>query len=284
MKTPILELFALTLAAVMLMYNGFMLYKSSKDSKKVFVPEMIDPNLKDALMQKHPYMELSYKQFLALLRAAPDQFSFWTLDEGVEGRFKGGKALAIQSASAGKFHRLSPNQYWEKCDMTSIKSIEAMIQKGGKSAAGLVRSKAWDNAVCEMDTAYWPILIAFGGELPSDCESKAIVDIPEKSTLIFFYNKKDMTKAFEDIFGYIQKASLTALGVQNDLEEATKRKLENSIKGSNNMLRDIALVQKKAERQVSKTKIKLQQLTLDMEQDVGLGPNVIRFQDEKKWG
>lgn len=270
MITPILEVFALLLGFAVLTCNAFMIFKERKDSKKVFHPELIGSKLKDVLMQKHPYMELNYRQFIALLRAAPDQFSFWTLDEGVEGRIKGGKALAIQSVTAGTFHRLNPNQFWEKCDMSSAERVDNLICGGREADFGLVRSEVWNHAICANDNSYWPILITFGGDLTSDCNSRDIVNIPEKATLIFFRNKRDKTKAFDKLFAYIQTKSLSANDAEKNAVAAAKRRLQNSMKGSDNLLRDIAVVKENAEKQVIKTQKEMQKLTLRAGQNCGL--------------
>lgn len=263
MITSILEAFTLLLGFAVLTYNAFMMYKEKKDSKRIFHPKLIDSKLKDILMQKHPYMELNYNQFLALLRAAPDQFSFWTLDEGVEGRFKGGKTLAIQSAISGNFHHLNPSQYWEKCDISSAKKVDELIRGGQEAAFGLVRSEVWNHAMCAIDNSCWPILITFGGDLPSSSNSKNTVNIPEKATLIFFRNKKDMIKAFDKLFVYIQTKSLSANGAEEEAAAATQRKLQNSIKGADNLLRDITVVREKTEKQIAKTQSQIYGLVLE---------------------
>ena len=264
MKAHMLELFALTFAFVVLMYNAFALFKEGKEAQKLFIPEMINQNLKNILMQKHPYMEINYKQFLALLKAAPDQFSFWTLDEG---RVKGDKVQAIQSAAAGKFHRLNPNQFWEKCDMSSTRDIDTMIRDSRKITGDLILSETWNDAMCAEDNAYWPILITFGGDLPSSCDSKDTVDIPETTTLIFFLSKKDKLRAFDKLFAYIQEKSTTANGAKEEVTTTTRKKLQNSMKGSDNMLRDIAVVRKKAEKQIAETQKEMQKLALDAKQN-----------------
>ena len=95
-----------------------------------------------------------------------------------------------------------------------------------------------------------PILVSFGGDLPQKFNSDCIGDIPQDTTLLFFSNIRDLNKAYKDLIMYVQGVSRKRFRLDEKKKELSRRELENSIKGSDNMLRDITAVRKEAEAQL----------------------------------
>lgn len=194
----------------------------------------IDSDVKSMLMQKHPYMEINYKTFASLFKASPDRFAFWALKPSSYPT----KNDSLAAVAKREFQRLDPRFYYNR-DFTSHIPTD------------IVQSKEW-KAALEQSLRYphRPILVSFGGDLPQKFNSDCIGDIPQDTTLLFFSNIRDLNKAYKDLIMYVQGVSRKRFRLDEKKKELSRRELENSIKGSDNMLRDIIAVRKEAEEQL----------------------------------
>lgn len=219
--------------------------------------ENIAPNLKTLLQQKHPYMVLDFKQFETLFAASPDMFSFWCLDNNGKCCWGGYESTSYEAAAKGKYHRLNPNHFYRR-------NLETYIPNK------IVETSNWRRVQESMHTGFWPLIITFGGNLPAEYNSDIVQPIPSDATIIFFSSLQASRKAYSIIFDYIKEKSLNALGIRDSIKATSQQILKNSIKGSDNMLRDIAKVRKNAEKQLAVCQETIKGLTLDAEQEAGV--------------
>lgn len=198
-----------------------------------------DPELKEAIIEKHPYATMSYRQFKTLLKTVPEKFAIWYFDTANEDYWRLQKPLAFRAVKYGWYHRLDPKRFYDR-NLNSY--IPGDVQL----------SKHWNKALFNIDTAYWPLLISFGGDLPETFDTETIQNIPKEATLLFFDNQAITNRALNDLISYCKETSLQALGITEEQKNAPQKKLQNCINGSKNLIREMQTVQKKAEMELKK--------------------------------
>lgn len=194
----------------------------------------IDSDVKSMLMQKHPYMEINYKTFASLFKASPNRFAFWVLKPSSYPT----KNDSLAAVAKGEFQRLDPKFFYTRNIASNIPT-------------DIVQSKEWE-IILEQSSSYpyRPILVSFGGDLPQRFNSDCIEDIPQDATLLFFSSIRDSNKAHRNLIEYAKSVSRRHFRVDEKKKKLSRKELENSIKGSDNMLRDITAVRKDAEKQL----------------------------------
>lgn len=239
------------------------IYISKLQKKKLLLflddikEENIVSNLKTLLQQKHPYMVVDFKQFETLFAASPDMFSFWCLDNDGKCCWSGYESTSYEAVAKGKYHRLDPNHFYRR-------NLETYIPNK------IVETSNWRRVQESMHSGFWPLIITFGGNLPAEYDSDIVQPIPSDTTIIFFSSLQASRKAYSIIFDYIKEKSLNALGIRDSIKATSQQILKNSIKGSDNMLRDIAKVRKNAEKQLAVCQETIKGLTLDAGQESGI--------------
>ena len=185
-----------------------------------------DAGILEVLKRNHPFMEVTAKQFSALLNAAPEMVSLWILSsesDTVE--------AAHYAAQTGQFKRISMNGYYRNLFGAEYREFKV--------------SETWENVLERAKNPYWPILIIFGETVPPVFCGADKQKIPEDATILFFSNRKEFVGGYFVLMNYVKQASMNKLGKlpgSQKQEREALEKTQNIIRGSENLIRDIEKV------------------------------------------